>query len=59
MYWYEGRGRVEANEYAVKWDLLRDAALRRRTKETLVRVVVRVADADGDTAAFATASRVA
>ena len=39
-YWYQGRGRVAANEYAVKWDLLRDAALRGRTEEALVRVVV-------------------
>ncbi|MGQ0702404.1 MAG: exosortase C-terminal domain/associated protein EpsI [Gemmatimonadales bacterium] len=39
-YWYQGRGRVAANEYAVKWDLLRDAALRGRTEEALVRIVV-------------------
>ncbi|HEU4628293.1 MAG TPA: EpsI family protein [Gemmatimonadaceae bacterium] len=38
-YWYQGRGRVAANEYAVKWNLLRDAALRRRTDEALVRLV--------------------
>ena len=42
-YWYQGRGRIEANEYRVKWDLLRDAALRGRTEEALVRVVVPVA----------------
>jgi EpsI family protein len=42
-YWYQGRGRVTANEYAVKWNLLRDAALRGRTEEALVRVVVPVA----------------
>jgi EpsI family protein len=41
-YWYEGRGRVEASEYRVKWDLLRDAALYGRTEEALVRVVVPV-----------------
>jgi EpsI family protein len=40
LYWYQGRGRVEANEYVVKWDLLRDAALRQRSEEALVRVVV-------------------
>ena len=39
-YWYQGRGRVAANEYLVKWHLLRDAALRRRTDEALVRLVV-------------------
>ena len=27
LYWYQGRGRIVANEYAVKWNLLRDAAL--------------------------------
>ncbi len=42
LYWYQGRGRVTANEYAVKWNLLRDAALRRRTEEALVRVIVPV-----------------
>lgn len=40
LYWYQGRGRVEENEYVVKWDLLRDAALRRRSDEALVRIVV-------------------
>lgn len=42
VYWYQGRGRVEANEYKVKWNLLRDAALRRRSEEALVRVMVPV-----------------
>ena len=42
LYWYQGRGRVAWNEYKVKWDLLRDAALRQRTEEALVRVVVPV-----------------
>jgi EpsI family protein len=41
-YWYQGRGRVTANEYRVKWNLLRDAALLGRTEEALVRVVVYV-----------------
>lgn len=39
-YWYQGRGRIEASEYTVKWDLLRDAALYGRTEEALVRIVV-------------------
>ncbi|MFN8573475.1 MAG: EpsI family protein [Gemmatimonadaceae bacterium] len=39
-YWYQGRGRVAWNEYRVKWDLLRDAAARRRSEEALVRIVV-------------------
>jgi EpsI family protein len=40
LYWYQGRGRVAYNEYLVKWDLLRDAILKRRTDEALVRIVV-------------------
>ena len=43
-YWYQGRGRVEASEYRVKWDLMRDAALRGRTEEALVRIVVPITD---------------
>jgi EpsI family protein len=43
LYWYQGRGRVQASEYLVKWDLLRDAALYGRTEEALVRVVVPIA----------------
>ena len=41
-YWYQGRGRVTANEYRVKWNLLRDAAFYGRTEEALARVVVPV-----------------
>lgn len=46
-YWYQGRGRVVANEYAVKWNLLRDAALKGHTEEALVRVVVPVQPGPG------------
>jgi EpsI family protein len=56
-YWYQGRGRIVANEYAVKWNLLRDAAVAGHTEEALVRVVVPVrpagnapGDADADRA---------
>jgi EpsI family protein len=41
-YWYQGRGRVSWNEYAVKWELLRDKALHGRSEEALVRIVVPV-----------------
>jgi EpsI family protein len=41
-YWYQGRGRIASNEYAVKLDLLRDAARFGRTEEALVRIVVPV-----------------
>jgi EpsI family protein len=40
FYWYQGRGRVEANEYRVKLNLMRDAAVYGRTDEALVRIVV-------------------
>jgi exosortase D (VPLPA-CTERM-specific) len=41
-YWFEGRGRRVANEYRMKWDLLRDAVLRNRTDGALVRVITEV-----------------
>lgn len=40
FYWYQGRGRIVANEYRVKWNLLRDAAIAGHSEEALVRVVV-------------------
>ncbi len=43
-YWYQGRGRTVANEYRVKLDLMRDAAIRHRSEEALVRIVVPVGD---------------
>ena len=46
-YWYQGRGRVVASEYMVKWDLLRDAALEGHTEEALVRLIVPVDPATG------------
>jgi EpsI family protein len=58
-YWYQGRGRVVANEYEVKWNLLRDAALFRRTEEALVRVMVpiRTPGAGWDEASYLRAQR--
>jgi EpsI family protein len=43
-YWYQGRGRVAANEYRVKWNLLRDAALLGHTEEALVRLIIPVGE---------------
>jgi EpsI family protein len=53
LYWYQGRGRVAANEYRVKWELIRDAALRGRTDEALVRIVVplRASEAEAEVVA--------
>ncbi len=45
-YWYQGRGRIAHNEYIVKYELLRDAALLGRTEEALVRIVVPVIEGD-------------
>ncbi len=42
LYWYQGRGRIAHDEYRVKLNLLWDAALRRRSDEALVRIVVPV-----------------
>ena len=37
-YWFQQRGRVITNEYAVKWYLMVDAIKRRRTDGALVRL---------------------
>ncbi len=54
-YWYQGRGRVVANEYRVKWNLLRDAAFLGHTEEALVRIVIPVRLPPGATASSAQA----
>ncbi|HSE46109.1 MAG TPA: EpsI family protein, partial [Gemmatimonadales bacterium] len=59
FYWYQGRGRVAASEYQVKWELLRDAAVRGRSEEALVRVVVFLNDKVTESQAVDQASRVA
>ena len=60
-YWYQGRGRVTASEYRVKWNLLLDAAMAGRTEEALVRVVVPIQRAatmpQADTTARAISAR--
>lgn len=45
-YWYQGRGRLAHDEFRVKFDLLRDAALHGRTEEALVRIFVPVTNAE-------------
>jgi EpsI family protein len=57
-YWYQGRGRVAWNEYAVKWDLLRDKARDGRSEEALVRIVVplRGSEAQADSLAGSVAA---
>ena len=56
LYWYQGRGRVVANEYKNKALLMWDAARLHRTNGGLVRVIVPIApeiDARREAAAFA------
>lgn len=57
LYWYQGRGRVVANEYRVKWNLLLDRMVRRRSDEALVRILVPVVEGETDQLAFQKASR--
>jgi EpsI family protein len=59
LYWYQGRGRIVANEYHVKWNLLQDATLRRRSDEALVRVVVPIRQGTAESDAIAQATRIA
>jgi EpsI family protein len=47
LYWYQGRGRVIANEYANKLWLMVDAARLHRTNGSLVRVIAPVKAATG------------
>jgi EpsI family protein len=50
LYWFQGRGRVVANEYANKLWLMVDAARLRRTNGSLVRII---APREGDAVEFA------
>ena len=59
-YWFQQRGRVVTNEYAVKWYLFWDSLTRHRTDGALVRLVAAVPQgaivaADGRLTAFAAA----
>lgn len=49
-YWYQGRGRVAHDEMRVKYELVRDAVLRGRTEEALVRIVVEIKGNDAASA---------
>jgi EpsI family protein len=59
FYWYQGRGRVASNEYRVKWELLRDSALRGRSEEALVRIVVHLNEHTSEAEATVWAEKVA
>ena len=51
LYWYQGRGRVVANEYLSKAFLIRDAMVTNRTDGSLVRVIAPIAGAEEDSVA--------
>ena len=46
FYWYQGRGRVVASEYAGKFWMVADAITRNRTDGSLVRLVTPMNDAE-------------
>lgn len=58
-YWFQQRGRIVTNEYAVKWFIFWDALTRNRTDGALVRLIVpqrpgqEIAELDRTLAAFA------
>ena len=56
-YWFEQRGRVIANEYAVKWWLFVDSLLRNRSDGALIRVTTTLAPGEPAAAADARMQR--
>lgn len=50
-YWFQQRGRVITNEFAVKWYLFWDALTRHRTDGALVRLMVAIPPASSEAAA--------
>ncbi len=47
LYWYQGRGRVEASEYLSRLYTIKDAVLLGRTDGAVVRVIVPVGKGEG------------
>lgn len=45
-YWFEERGRIMADEYAVKWQLFLDAMFMNRTDGALVRITTPIAEGE-------------
>lgn len=54
IYWYQGRGRIEASEYRDKINTVFDSVLRRRSDGAMIRVMIPVA---GDAEKAETAAR--
>ncbi|MBA3335125.1 MAG: EpsI family protein [Acidobacteria bacterium] len=53
IYWYQGRGRATASEYADKINTIWDSVLRRRSDGAMVRVMTRVGDSETEATAKA------
>jgi EpsI family protein len=50
-YWFEQRGRIVTNEFAVKWYLFWDSVTRHRTDGALVRIITALPPGGSETAA--------
>ncbi len=50
-YWFQQRGRIQTNEFAVKWYLFWDALTRHRTDGALVRLMTPLARTDSEASA--------
>jgi exosortase D (VPLPA-CTERM-specific) len=50
-YWYQQRGKIVANEFAMKWTLFQDALLLNRTDGALVRLTTQIAADETELAA--------
>ncbi|MCY7348750.1 MAG: EpsI family protein [Pyrinomonadaceae bacterium] len=48
IYWYQGRGRATASEYADKLNTVQDSVLRRRSDGAMVRVMTSVGNSEAD-----------
>ena len=44
IYWYQGRGRIEASEYRDKLNTIYDSVTRRRTDAAMVRIMATIGD---------------
>ena len=47
-YWYQQRGQLVANEFAMKWNLFKDALLLNRTDGALVRLTTQITAGDSE-----------
>lgn len=56
IFWYQSRGHVEEDGYRIRWNRLKASVLRRRSDETLVRVLVPVTNTQEE--ALTTARRI-